>query len=130
MRTVRWIKGKIGPGIDQLREFRKDVRHFVAPLPAPDVDDDLGVRPLGKRLFGDSLPGPEAARDHCRPAFCHREHAVENPLPGNERQDRIELLFVGRGIRTGQCVHHGEFDRVIESADDLIDRECHLHGSP
>ena len=79
------------------------VGHLVAALAAPDVDDDVGVAPLGDLLQQHGLAGAEAARapPPCcpgRPGRAGRAPAARS-CSGTAASSRSRN---GRGRRTGQ----------------------------
>jgi len=64
-----------------VRKIRKHVGHFVAALPAADVDDHVGVAPLRNRVLGHGLARAEASGDGGCSALGNREKNVDYPLP-------------------------------------------------
>lgn len=70
-----------GPGILESWELGQDIGHLIAPLTAADVDDDIGIAPLGDGVLCHGLAGPEASGDSHRPPPLpegrgYRSHAV------------------------------------------------------
>ncbi len=85
MSTVRFISGSPRPRVLQLRELQQHVGHLVAALAAADVDDDLGVGPLGQLVLDDGLARAERAGHAGGPALGDREEGVDDALAGDER---------------------------------------------
>ena len=81
-----------------------DVGHLVAALTAADVDDDVGVAPLGHLLQEHGLSGAEAARHGSRAAPRHGVEQVEHTLAGVQADVASNRYPNGRGLRTGQRV--------------------------
>jgi hypothetical protein len=53
-------------GISHRREILKHFRHFISSLTTTNVDNNVGVGILGKRLRNDSLSTAEGAGNSCR----------------------------------------------------------------
>ena len=77
---------RAGPRVCELRELVEHFRQLVASLAAGDVDDHVGVSPLGERLLEHRLAGAEAAGDRRGPAAREREECVDRPLTADERR--------------------------------------------
>src|SRR6056297_193718 len=75
-----------GAGVLQLRQLVQHLGHLVAPLAAADIDDDIGIAPLGERLLQDGLAGAEPPREHAAPATGDGEQGVEDALAGDQRR--------------------------------------------
>ena len=71
--------------IDDFRELAQHVRHLIAALAAADVDDDVGVGPLGELVLRAGLPRAKTTWDGRRAAFPDREECVDDALPRDER---------------------------------------------
>ena len=71
--------------IDKLGELVQNICHLVATLAAADVDDDIGIGPLGDLVLGHGFSGTESARDGCCAAFCDREHRIQDTLSCDQR---------------------------------------------
>ena len=69
MTTVRSASRPPGPRVGQLGELAEHVGQLVAALAAADVDDHVGVAPLGDLLQQHRLAGAEPAghRGACHP---------------------------------------------------------------
>ena len=102
MMTVRSASGRPVRGSTSSRELVDHVGHLVASLAAADVDDDVGVAPLGDLLQQHRLAGAEAAGHGGGAAAGDREEQVEDALPGEQRRGAVEPPTTGRGRRTGQ----------------------------
>ena len=83
--TVRSSSGLPGARVLERLELLEHVGQLVAALAAADVDDHVGVAPLGDLLQQHGLAGAEAAGDRRRAAARDREEQVEHPLAGHER---------------------------------------------
>ena len=81
---------RAGARIGELRKLVEHLRQLVAALAAGDVDDHVGVAPLGERLLEHRLAGAEAARDRRGAAAREREERVDRPLTGDERRVEAE----------------------------------------
>ena len=101
MITVRSSSERAGARILELGQLVEDVGHLVAALAAADVDDHVGVAPLGDLLQQDGLAGAEAAGHGGAAAAGDREEQVEHALAGDQRHVGAQPLAYGRGRRTG-----------------------------
>ncbi len=72
------------PRVFERREFVQHFGHFVAALAATDVNDDVGVAPLGKGFLQDGLARAEAARQRCAAAARDRKERIHDPLSRNQ----------------------------------------------
>ena len=75
-----------GARVLELRELVEHLGHLVAALAAADVDDHVGVAPLGERFLQHGLAGAEAAGQRGAAAARHREQRVEDALAGDHRR--------------------------------------------
>ena len=92
------------PGVGQLGELVQHVGHLVAALAAADIDDDIGIGPLGQAVLHHRLAGAKAAGDGGRAALGDGKERVDDALAGDERQRAgSSRAATGRGWRTGQC---------------------------
>ena len=85
MITVRSISARPVRGSVSCGNSVQHLGHLVAALAAADVDDDVGVAPLGQRLLQHRLAGAEAAGDGRAAAARDREQRVEDALAGDQR---------------------------------------------
>ena len=105
MTTVRSASRSPVRGSSSSASSATHVGHLVAALAAADVDDDVGVAPLGDLLQQHGLAGAEAAGDGGAAAPGDREEQVEHPLPGVQRAAASSSRSRhGRGRRTGHAV--------------------------
>ena len=111
MRIVRSMRDLPGPRVVELGELGEHVGHLVAALAAADVDDDVGVAPLGERVLGHRLAGAEAAGDGRGAAARDGEEDVDDALPGDQRLVHAHLLDVRPGLAHGPVVRHGHLPR-------------------
>ncbi len=118
---VRSMQGLARARVDQLGELGEDVRHLVAALAAADVDDHVGVGPLGQGLLRDGLARPEPPGDHGRAALRDREERVDDPLPGQQRQGRIELARVRAAPAYGPGLPHPDRPVAVEPGGLIVD---------
>ena len=83
-----------GARVVELGQLGEHVGHLVAALAAADVDDHVGVAPLGDLLQQHGLAGAEPARHRGGAAPGDREQHVEHPLPGEQRRAAVQPLAV------------------------------------
>ena len=80
MRIVRSISGRPERGSLSSGKLAQHLGHLVAALAAADVDDDVGVGPLGELVLGDGLAGAESAGDGRGAALADGEERVDDAL--------------------------------------------------
>ena len=61
-------------------EVSQDFGHFVSSLSAADVDDDVGVGKLGKRLRNDGFATTESTGDGCGSTLNAGEQSIKYTL--------------------------------------------------
>ena len=118
-------EGPAGPRVDELGEGHEDVGHFVSALPAADVDDDVGVAPLGEGMLDDGLSGAEPPRDAGRAAPSEREERVDDPLSRDQGNLGDPTCEDGPGPARGPRLHHGEGVlalRARQAHEDVLER--------
>ena len=98
MITVRSASRPPVRGSSSSDELGDDVGHLVAALAAADVDDDVGVAPLGDLLQQQGLAGAEPAGDGGGAAPGDREQHVEDPLAGHQRRRRCRAAPGAAGV--------------------------------
>ena len=108
-------------GSSSSRELGDDVGHLVAALAAADVDDHVGVAPLGDLLQQHGLAGAEAARDGGAAAPGDRVQQVEDPLAGVQRCGDVDAF----AVRPRPAYRPGLGERHLRAGD----RRDHRVGS-
>ena len=63
IRMVRSSRAWPVRGSCEVGQFGQDAGHFIAPLAAAHVDDEVGLAPLGELVLGDGLAGAEPPGD-------------------------------------------------------------------
>ena len=121
MTTVRSASGPPVRGSIELGELADHVGHLVATLAAADVDDDVGVAPLGDLLQQHRLAGAEPAGDPDRAAARHGEQQVDDPLAGEQR---------ARRRRRARSVRSRLADRPPGREPDLLATDAAHHRVP
>ena len=109
MITVRSTSRRPVRGSSSAPQLVDRVGELVAPLPAADVDDHVGVAPLGDLLQQHGLAGAEAADDRRGRALGDGEQQVEDPLAGDQRLGGVEAA--GDRAGTAHRPHGGERGR-------------------
>ena len=126
--------------VDELGELAQHIGHLVAALAAADVNDEIHVRPLGKRVLHDGLAAAERPRDRCRAALGDREEGIHDALTGLERCNGRVFFHVGPSHAHRPLLDHREFfslalvrfhdrDRILygeASRADLLHRAAHV----
>ena len=107
--------------IRELRKLVEHLRQLVAALAAGDVDDHVGVPPLGERLLEHRLAGAEAARNRRRAAARKREERVDRPLTADERRVEAEPARDRPRPAHGPARKHGQ-RAAVDPDDRLVDR--------
>jgi len=97
-------QGVAGAGVDEVGEFGQDARHFVAPLAAAHVNDQVRGTPLGELVLGDGLPRAEAPGDGRSAALGQGEEGVHDALAGDEGFGGEEALPVRADPAHGPAV--------------------------
>ena len=124
--TVRFMSGSPEWGSFELGELHEHVGHLVAALAAADVDDDLGVGPLGELVLGDGLARAERPGDAGDAALGEGEERVDDALPVTSGSSTDELALVRPGHADRPPLHHDQVDvspsSVFDVADGLVDR--------
>ena len=81
---VRSTRRPPGRRVGELGQLVDEVGQLVAPFTASDVDDDVGVAPLGQLFEQHGLAFAEAADDGGAAALGDRFDDVEHSLAGDE----------------------------------------------
>ena len=119
-------QGLVALGVQQLGELLQGLGHLIAPLAAAQVDDDVGVRPLGQLVLGHGLARAEGAGDGGSAPLADGEEGVDDALPGDEGPVDGQALGHGTGGADGPAL------RELEGVDPaLLVGELHqgvLHG--
>ena len=105
----------------QFGELGEHIRHLVPPLPAADVHDDVGVRPLGEGLLHDGLPAAEGPGHRRGPPHRHREEDVQDPLAGHEQFSRLQLALRRPGDAHRPGLHHPQLPAPAQPGHDIGD---------
>ena len=104
MMTVRSASRPPGARVRELGQLGEHVGHLVAALAAADVDDHVGVAPLGDLLQQHGLAGAEAARARrrcCRGRPGRAASSTRWPVSsGSPRREPLRARAAAR--RTGQ----------------------------
>ena len=104
-------------GVFEFREFLQDLRHLVAALATADVNDNVGVAPLGQLVLGDGLAGAETAGDGGGAASGDGEEKVYDALPGEEGHVRFKPSFAGPGMSYRPLLGQTQDRSVFQSAN-------------
>ncbi len=78
-------EGPSAAGIAQLPELVQHLGHFIAPLAAAQIDDNIGVRPFCQLVLNNGFAGAERAGNCGAAALAYWEKRVDHALPGNQR---------------------------------------------
>ncbi len=96
------------PWVLEPRHLLEHVGHLVAALPAPDVDDHVGVAPFCDLLQQHGLPRAEPTW-HGRAAPARDgEEEVERPLARAQRHARAQALRGGARLAHGPLLGEGD----------------------
>ena len=112
--------------IQQPGKIFQNAGHLVAPLPAPDVDDDVGIGPFGKLVLGDGFARAEAPGNGGGSPFGQREEKIDHPQAGKERLAGRHALPIGPVLPDRPWVEQLDVVRgalgVFNQSDALLDR--------
>ena len=107
---MRFISDSPRARVLQFRELHEHVGHLVAALAATDVDDDVGIGPLGQLVLHDRLAAAKRAGHGGHAALGHREQRVDDALASDHRLGRRQLFGVRAAAADRPTLQHGQLD--------------------